>query len=698
MKFYPEKLLKKRKKEGLSCSKLSSKIGVGRTTYWKWESGKSIPNENFIRQLAKILNISVREISDLEPAQPISEIDYSDTITSWLSFMDMDFEIFQQKSINEALQKILSLNNELLRASVITRALLKATTSIMYIKDKDLKYMTANDAFLKNLSLTSQYNVLNKTDEDFFSKNEAKLNHEEDKQVFKSGKPLIGLERHIPGSRKRKWGYISKQPILDKNNKISGVIGSFTDITKLKEIERERLVLENAINNLDSYIWIAKYSHEDDTLNILYLSKSVHKAYDIITASKDKNEKIVQLDNNKICKFLSNEHYEFIKKTIKSTETTFPLVHEYTSYSNLYNTERAFNEKVVNYKEDYYIGFLEDITDRKDTEKSLKLLDISIDSMSDAVGIFDIKQNKYIYLNKSLEKITGHPLDKFYKHGREYWLKNCVHPEDKPLQKYYHQNKEWTFKRREYRIIRPNGETRWLEARTFPVSNADIVITILRDITIEKKQKEKQELLKIYMNEVHFGILILDINKRQNIFVNKTMADISGFDISNFRNESGYRFWLNNCVHPEDNPIQEKYYNLKSWPEKNHFRIVRPDGEVRLVEVKTSKYTKYLDQECYIAIIDDITKQTEKNEIFKLLEHTIDHSIDCLSVRQITPYRVIYISKSCEMIFGYKREEFMKDINFRVKTCVHPDDKKNERENHGKIYATSNTQLSNYHS
>ena len=678
MKFDYKKLIKYRKRERLSCSQLCELIGIGRTTYWKWESGSALPDENYIRLIAKNLNISVSDISDLEPELPVSEINYSETINSYLSFMGMDFEIFQQKSINEALQKILSLNQELLKASVIIRALLKATTSIIYVKDKDLKYITANDAFLKNVSLNSGYKVFSKTDDDFFTQTEAKFNFEEDKNVLITGNPVSGVERYIPGSRKKKWGYVSKQPIFDNNNKISGVIGSFTDITKLKELEGKRMILENAVNSLDSYIWIAKYNPASDkNVQVLYLSKSV-----LDICRQKFSESIEDKNYNEICESFRPLHYSYINDLIKSGNGIFPFNREYYEFSKIYNNHRFFLERIVNYESHYYFGILEDITERKATEKNLKLLDISIDGMSDAVGIFDIKQNKYIYLNNAIEKITGYSIDNFYNLGREFWLNTCVHPEDRELQSSYLKIQEWPLNR-ELRIIKPDGKVSWVEARTFPKNKSfgnETVITILRDITEQKKLQEERELLNIHINEMPFGIIIMDIKNFENIFVSKTVEEIFGYDYANFTGRSGFTFWLNNCVHPEDRENQKQLFINKSWPANRQYKILKPNGEVRLIEVKNSKITKYLERECYVAIISDITELNKNEEHLNLLKHAFENSIDCLTIRQAEPKKLIFISKSCFDIFGYSREEFLKDVRIRVNKCVHPDDRISETE------------------
>jgi transcriptional regulator with XRE-family HTH domain len=67
MKFYGNKLKQIRESKGLTQLELASKMNIIRSTVSRWESGDSIPRVNNIAEICKILNISVVEISDLQP-------------------------------------------------------------------------------------------------------------------------------------------------------------------------------------------------------------------------------------------------------------------------------------------------------------------------------------------------------------------------------------------------------------------------------------------------------------------------------------------------------------------------------------------------------------------------------------------------------------------------------------------------------
>lgn len=56
--FSPKRLKEKRTKLALSQSEIARELGISRMSYSAWESGKTKPNQNNLRQLSKLLNVS----------------------------------------------------------------------------------------------------------------------------------------------------------------------------------------------------------------------------------------------------------------------------------------------------------------------------------------------------------------------------------------------------------------------------------------------------------------------------------------------------------------------------------------------------------------------------------------------------------------------------------------------------------------
>lgn len=247
MKFHIDKLRSIRKSKKITSEELAQKMGISRLTLCAWENAKRVPSEPKIRMLARTLDISVDEISDLMPDKPKSDVNIFGTDSTIISLLGTDSKKNQER-LSIVISKVSDMNKELSDARLVIEAMLSSFPSLFYIKDANLRYITANRAFLNNLSLNKNFSVFGKSDFDFFSIHEAKANYEMDKEILATGKSKLDEEGYIPGSRKTKWGIISKTPIFDSKGKVAGIVGSFVDISKRKRAEELREILENNIN------------------------------------------------------------------------------------------------------------------------------------------------------------------------------------------------------------------------------------------------------------------------------------------------------------------------------------------------------------------------------------------------------------------------------------------------------------------
>ncbi|MFA7231327.1 MAG: PAS domain S-box protein [Victivallaceae bacterium] len=267
MELHVEKLKSVRKRKKITAEELAKKMGMSRITLGAWENAKRVPSEAKIRMLAKVLNISVNEISDLPPDKTISEINLAPLGSSITSVIrgDQERNLTRQKNL---ISSIMDMSKELSDSKLIIGVMISSLPSIFYIKDSNLKYIAASEAFLNNLSLNKNYDVNGKTDFDLLPENEAKINSEMDKKVLVSGKSIYDIEGYIPGNRKSRWGIMSKIPILDSEGKIEGIVGCFIDITEHKKAEEKYSRIVNMSPNpicvigMDGYFKFVNLSWE----------------------------------------------------------------------------------------------------------------------------------------------------------------------------------------------------------------------------------------------------------------------------------------------------------------------------------------------------------------------------------------------------------------------------------------------------
>lgn len=108
------------------------------------------------------------------------------------------------------------------------------------------------------------------------------------------------------------------------------------------------------------------------------------------------------------------------------------------------------------------------------------------ESIPEVLYITDAKNNQVIYVSPAYEKIWGRPMLTIGTEASE-WVK-AIHPEDQETVRteYYKSVASGNFSL-EYRIIRGDGQIRWLADRAFPIKNENgeviQIAGIARDIT-----------------------------------------------------------------------------------------------------------------------------------------------------------------------------------------------------------------------
>jgi len=157
-------------------------------------------------------------------------------------------------------------------------------------------------------------------------------------------------------------------------------------------------------------------------------------------------------------------------------------------------------------------GTVQDITEHKRAEEALQENERKFRQMADNIEeVFLIQTadlEKVIYVSPAYEKIWGRSCESLYEDGCS-WFES-VHPEDRDkVNAEIARQMETGFFSTEYRILRPDGEIRWIWARTFPVHNeagqvyrtagiaVDITERVLTQEQLHKSQAELAHALRV---------------------------------------------------------------------------------------------------------------------------------------------------------------------------------------------------------
>lgn len=329
-------------------------------------------------------------------------------------------------------------------------------------------------------------------------------------QLKNINKKFEGILRYRHKQNKYLWVKYQAHQIFDPDNKEVKVIGSFVDITSLKnkelEVKRQKKEYENLSNSISEVIF--KISH---TGNIIFLNTK-WKKFTGLTSAESLGENFMNFfletnDVNNQFKSLSNF---LTKKPSKNTSRQYKLILKIFNDKNIwvivdinfYKKPNLFTGTITNVSENELL--------RQKLNESNKKYSFIANNTSDTIIVHNI-EGIIDFVSKSSEQMLGYKPDEL-KNKNPY---DYIHPNDILKVKASHE-KIINHKSKQvcdYRFKHKAGHWVWLETSTNPIveegklmgmisSSRDISkLKIINQKIVEALEKEK-ELNKLKSNFV----------------------------------------------------------------------------------------------------------------------------------------------------------------------------------------------------
>lgn len=145
----------------------------------------------------------------------------------------------------------------LARERDLLRTLMDHLPDLVYVKDRDSRYILGNIAQARLSGLARPEDLVGTSAGDFFPADLAAHYVAEDRAVMESGDPMLNREEHWFDRYGREfWFLSSKVPLRDQDGELIGIVGIDRNITKRKQVEEE-LVRSN--RELDEFVSIVTH-------------------------------------------------------------------------------------------------------------------------------------------------------------------------------------------------------------------------------------------------------------------------------------------------------------------------------------------------------------------------------------------------------------------------------------------------------
>jgi two-component system, sporulation sensor kinase E len=295
-------------------------------------------------------------------------------------------------------------------------------------------------------------------------------------------------DRHFPV-------YLRANAIKNEHDEVIGLIGIHTNIKDRKKVEIALQESEEKFRTLaqSAVDAIIITDHLD---RIVFCNRSMERIFDY--ADKEiLGEYIDVLIPQRHTKEFQKKIYRHLEYEIGNVFEFYGLRKDGSEFplEISLNTWEAADES-------YTTFIIRDITLRKLNEFKLKMREeifqLMAENIDEVFWNIDPLTGQILYMSPSYHKIWGLSVENLYQNPLS-WLES-VHPNDKDKFVAYIFGKPGSDQNRkgiECRVIRPDGEVRWIIVRAFPVINQNKEIYrrvgLARDITAIKKIKTKNK-------------------------------------------------------------------------------------------------------------------------------------------------------------------------------------------------------------
>lgn len=140
----------------------------------------------------------------------------------------------------------------------LLRTIIDNIPTCVYVKDLDGRKVLANRSEYELWGFGREEEILGKRDSDLSKEGIAALSENEDRQVLKTGEPIIDKDAYTEINGREYVLLVSKLPLKDSNGKVVGLVGISNDITERKKMEnklRERNQQLEKLNNMTNKIY-----------------------------------------------------------------------------------------------------------------------------------------------------------------------------------------------------------------------------------------------------------------------------------------------------------------------------------------------------------------------------------------------------------------------------------------------------------
>lgn len=202
-----------------------------------------------------------------------------------------------------------------------------------FAKNTESQFIMANSIFVKKCGVSSESDIIGKTDRDFFPSDRADNYINDDREVISTGKSIVNKVELAPEADNAvNWFVTSKVPLYSREGRVIGIAGTSRDINKanltIKPYAEMSAAIDYINNNFHSQIEIC------DLASVVNLS---------VSQFERKFKKIFQLSP---LRHITNIRIKAACKLLATTNKTIASIAQETGFYDHSHLTRQFTQQI----------------------------------------------------------------------------------------------------------------------------------------------------------------------------------------------------------------------------------------------------------------------------------------------------------------------------------------------------------------
>ncbi len=174
---------------------------------------------------------------------------------------------------------LMKAQEELAHERDLLRVLLDNVPDSIYFKDPESRFIRVNRAQCDLLGVRTEAEAVGRTDFDFFDESHARAAYEDEREIVRSGTPMVSKVERVAAEGNVRWMTSTKVPVKDASGSVHLIVGVSRDCTDWKEAEEALQKSEESLRCMFAAIPLAVWVYDSRTLEILEVNPAAVGRY-----------------------------------------------------------------------------------------------------------------------------------------------------------------------------------------------------------------------------------------------------------------------------------------------------------------------------------------------------------------------------------------------------------------------------------